>query len=70
MMLRNRLHRVTMPALVIRGEKDNFVPRARRNLRTVPTNCGELKIIPGAGHSAKAENPEQAVKLVLDFRAA
>ena len=66
--LRNRLHRITSPALVIWGEKDNFVPRSHGETyaKLIP-NCGELKIIPGAGHSVHVEKPEETAKLVVDF---
>ena len=66
--LRNRLHRVTSPALVIWGENDNFVPRSHGETyaKLIPNN-GKLKIIPGAGHSAHVEKPEETAKLVLDF---
>src|SRR5262245_52692521 len=68
--LRNRLHRVTSPALIIWGEKDNFVPRSHGETyaKLIP-NSGELKIIPGAGHSVHVEKPEETAKLVVDFLA-
>ena len=34
--------------------------------RLIP-NCSELKIIPGTGHSAIVEKPEETAKVVLDF---
>lgn len=68
--LKNRLHRITSPALVIWGEKDNFVPRSHgETYAKVIPNSGDLKIIPGAGHSAHVEKPEETAKLVLDFLA-
>jgi pimeloyl-ACP methyl ester carboxylesterase len=68
--LKNRLHRITSPALVIWGEKDNFVPRSHGETyaKLIP-NSSELKIIPGAGHSVHVEKPEETAKLVLDFLA-
>ena len=68
--LRNRLHRITSPALVIWGEKDNFVPRSHGETyaKLIP-NSGELKIIAGAGHSPHVEKPEETGKLVSDFLA-
>jgi pimeloyl-ACP methyl ester carboxylesterase len=66
--LRNRLHRITSPALVIWGEKDNFVPRSHgQTYANLMPNCSELKIIPGAGHSVIVEKSEETAKLVLDF---
>jgi pimeloyl-ACP methyl ester carboxylesterase len=66
--LRNRLHRITSPALVVWGEKDNFVPRSHGETyaKLIP-NSGELKIIHGAGHSVPVENPTVTAKLVTDF---
>jgi len=54
--------------LVIWGEKDNFMPRSHGETyaRLIP-NCSELKIIPGTGHSAIVEKPEETAKVVLDF---
>jgi len=68
--LRNRLHRITSPTLVIWGEKDGFVPRSHgETYATLIPNSGELKIIPGAGHSVQVEKPEETAKLVSDFLA-
>ncbi|HEY3168110.1 MAG TPA: alpha/beta hydrolase [Candidatus Binatia bacterium] len=68
--LRNRLHRITSPALVIWGEKDNFVPHSHGQTyaRSIP-GAGELKVVPGAGHSVQVEKPEETAQLVLDFLA-
>ena len=66
--LRNRLHRIIVPALVIWGEKDNFVPRSHgESYAKLLPNCGELKNIPDAGHSVIVEKPEETAKLVIDF---
>jgi len=57
-----------LPALVIWGEKDNFVPRSHgETYAKLLPNCSELKIIPRAGHSVHAEKPEETAKAVLDF---
>ena len=66
--LRNRLHRITSPTLVIWGEKDHFTPRSHGETyaKLIP-NSAELKIIPGAGHSAHAEKPDATARLVTDF---
>jgi len=68
--LRNRLHRITSPTLVIWGEKDHFVPRSHgETYANLISSSGELKIIPGAGHSIQVEKPQETAKLVLDFLA-
>ena len=66
--LRNRLHRISSPTLVVWGEKDGFVPRSHGETyaKLIP-NGGELKIIAGAGHSAHVEKPEETAKLVREF---
>ncbi|HEX9453400.1 MAG TPA: alpha/beta hydrolase, partial [Candidatus Binatia bacterium] len=68
--LRNRLHRITSPTLVIWGEKDGFVPRSHGETyaKLIP-NSGELKVVAGAGHSAPAEKPDETAKLVCEFLA-
>ncbi|HEV8722958.1 MAG TPA: alpha/beta hydrolase [Candidatus Binatia bacterium] len=68
--LRNRLHRISAPTLVIWGERDNFVPRSHGETyaKLIP-NGSELKIIRGAGHSAYVEKPEETAKLVREFLA-
>ena len=68
--LRNRLHRIHSPTLVIWGEQDNMVPRAHGEsyARLIP-NAQPLKIVEHAGHSVIVEKPEVTAKLVLDFLA-
>jgi pimeloyl-ACP methyl ester carboxylesterase len=65
--LRNRLHRVSSPALVVWGEKDNFVPRAHGELYAARTPNAKLAVVPGAGHSAHVEKPDETAKLIADF---
>jgi pimeloyl-ACP methyl ester carboxylesterase len=68
--LRNRLHRVRSPVLVIWGEQDHMVPRVHGETyaRLLP-NAQPLRIIDGAGHSAHVENPDVTAQSVLDFLA-
>ncbi|MGH7855450.1 MAG: alpha/beta fold hydrolase [Candidatus Binatia bacterium] len=65
--LRNRLHRISSPALVIWGEKDGMVPRAHGEAYAAGIPGGKLTIVRGAGHSAPAENPEETAQLVSQF---
>jgi len=65
--LKNRLHRITSPTLVIWGEKDNFVPRAHGETYTDKIPGAKLTTIPGSGHSAHVEKPEEAARLVREF---
>jgi pimeloyl-ACP methyl ester carboxylesterase len=66
--LRNRLHRILSPALIIWGEQDHMVPRIHGETyaRLLP-NAQPLKIVEGAGHSVHVEEPEITAQLVLDF---
>jgi pimeloyl-ACP methyl ester carboxylesterase len=68
--LRNRLHRIGSPALIIWGEQDHMVPRVHGETyaKLIP-DSGQLIIIPGAGHSVHVEKPAETAKLVLDFLA-
>ncbi len=68
--LRNRLHRITSPTLVVWGENDHFVPRAHgETYANSIANSGALRIVPGAGHSVHVEKPQETATLVLDFLA-
>ena len=66
--LRNRLHRIASPTLVIWGEKDHMVPRAHGETyaRLIP-GAQPLKIVEQAGHSVIVEKPEVTAQMVLDF---
>lgn len=68
--LRNRLHRVTAPALVIWGETDTFVPRAHGELYAARIPNAKLTVVPGAGHSVHVEKPDDTARLVRDFLSA
>jgi pimeloyl-ACP methyl ester carboxylesterase len=68
--LRNRLHRITSPALIIWGEKDHFVPRSHgETYARLISGASDLTIIRGAGHAAHAENPEEVAQRVCEFLA-
>jgi pimeloyl-ACP methyl ester carboxylesterase len=67
--LKNRLHRITAPALVIWGENDRMVPRAHGEAYAKLLPNAKLAVIPGAGHSAHVEKPDEAAQLVADFLA-
>ena len=68
--LRNRLHRITAPALVIWGEHDRMVPLSHGEtyVKSMP-QAQPLKVIPNAGHSVHVEQPELMAQIVLDFLA-
>jgi pimeloyl-ACP methyl ester carboxylesterase len=66
--LRNRLHRITAPALVIWGEHDRMVPLAHGEayVRSMP-KAQPLKVIANAGHSVHVEQPDLMAQTVFDF---
>jgi pimeloyl-ACP methyl ester carboxylesterase len=68
--LRNRLHRITAPALVIWGEHDRMVPLSHGEtyVKSMP-QAQPLKVIPDAGHSVHVEQPELIAGLVSEFLA-
>ena len=68
--LRNRLHRITAPALVIWGEHDRMVPLSHGETyaKSIP-HAQPLKVIPKAGHSVHVEEPELVAQLIFDFLA-
>lgn len=64
----NRLHRANMPAAIVWGEKDHFVPRAHGEAYAAGlSGAGKLKIIPGAGHAAHLESPDAVAEIMLDL---
>ncbi len=65
--LKNRLHRITSPALVLWGEHDHMVPCIHGETYAERIPNAKLTVVPGAGHSVHAERPEETAKLVLDF---
>ena len=68
--LRNRLHRVGSPVLVLWGEHDHMVPRVHGETyaRLLP-NAKPLNIVAGTGHSLHLEKPDVTAQAVLDFLA-
>ena len=66
--LRQRLHRIAAPALIITGENDNMVPRVHSETyaRLIP-GAGAVKVVAGAGHCVHVEEPEATARCVLDF---
>lgn len=65
--LRNRLHRIASPSLIVWGEKDRMVPRAHGAAYAAGISGAKFTIVQGAGHSAQVEKPEETAQLVLEF---
>ena len=65
--LPGRLHRIDVPTLVIWGESDGLVtPNYGRALCAMIPGA-EMAIIPAAGHSPQAEQPDAFVRHVTSF---
>lgn len=65
--LRNRLHRITSPTLVIWGEHDHMVPRVHGETYAERIPNSKLKVVGGAGHSAHVENPDETAQWIGEF---
>jgi pimeloyl-ACP methyl ester carboxylesterase len=62
------LHRITVPTLLVWGEKDKVLPVGRAKTWAEKLPKAEVKIIPGAGHATFDESPE-SVRIIGDFMA-
>ncbi len=65
--LRHALPRVVVPALVIVGEHDRVTPPAAAVELAGGLPQGELTILPGAGHIAMLERPEELNRAIERF---
>ena len=66
--LRNRLHRITSPTLVLWGKDDHLVPLSHGEAYADSIDSAELKLLDG-GHSIQVERPEETAALVTKFLA-
>jgi pimeloyl-ACP methyl ester carboxylesterase len=57
----------TKPTLFIRGGKSNYINAEDEPLMRVLFPMSEIKTITGAGHWLHAEQPEEFLRMVLDF---
>lgn len=65
--LRRRLHRITVPTLLVRGEADGLVSDAYARAYAASIPGAIYDVIPKAGHSPQNENPEAFVERVGRF---
>ena len=61
----NRLHEIKVPTLIISGDEDTALPRARELNKAIEGS--QHAIIKGAGHACALEKPWEFDKLVLGF---
>ena len=65
--LRNRLHRVTVPVLVVAGAQDGLVPRAHAETYAAELPDARLEVVEGAAHWLPLEQPQELAALVRAF---
>lgn len=65
--LKQRLHRVDRPALLLWGESDGLVARDYMEAFTAAIPGAQLQTIPAAGHRPYLEQPDRFVQLVRGF---
>lgn len=65
--LRGRLHRVTVPVLVVAGAQDGMVPRAHAETYAAELPDARLEVVDGAAHWLPLERPQELAALVREF---
>jgi pimeloyl-ACP methyl ester carboxylesterase len=65
--IEDKLPHIDAPAMVVRGERDPIVPQqwAEEVARLLPR--GELRVMPGVGHTINYAAPRQFVDLIRPF---
>jgi pimeloyl-ACP methyl ester carboxylesterase len=65
--IEEKLPRLSMPVLVVRGELDPIVPQewAERATRLLPR--GKLVVLPGLAHTVNFSAPRELAKVVREF---
>jgi pimeloyl-ACP methyl ester carboxylesterase len=61
---------IRRPTLVVTSDNDHLIPRELSELIVTHISGSKLAVMPGAGHIPFMEQPEQMVRIVLDFVAA
>ena len=65
--LERRLHRISVPTLVVWGAEDRFAQPSYGTLFVERIRGARLELIPNAGHAIGAEQPDAYAKAVLQF---
>lgn len=65
--IEEKLARVQVPTLVVRGGRDPMVPQSwvERATKLLPLGC--LVVIPKAGHAVNYNSPEELARVVMSF---
>ncbi len=62
-----RYREVTMPVLILWGEKDRTIPLSTGRTLASEIKNSRLRVIPNCGHIPQEECPEQTIKFISDF---
>jgi 3-oxoadipate enol-lactonase len=65
--VRERLHEIAPPTLVIVGEHDQETPPPYATYLAEHIDKATLAVVPGAGHISNLEQPERVNRLLLEF---
>jgi pimeloyl-ACP methyl ester carboxylesterase len=65
-----QLETITVPFLILDGEEEEAIDLNQTKLMAVLMPNAELKLIPGTGHFAMFEQPDEFNQIVLDYLAA
>lgn len=65
--LRDRISAITLPTLLVAGEKDLAMPAAQVEATAAAIPGARFEIFPGVGHIPSIEAPEKLASLMLEF---
>jgi pimeloyl-ACP methyl ester carboxylesterase len=61
------LSSIRLPTLVVTSDNDHLIPKELSDLIAARISGAKLAVMPGAGHIPFMEQPENVVRIVLDF---
>jgi pimeloyl-ACP methyl ester carboxylesterase len=61
------LSSIKLPTLVVTSDNDHLIPKDLSDLIAARISAAKLAVMPGAGHIPFMEQPENVVRIVLDF---
>lgn len=68
--LEKRLPLITSPTLLLWGEQDRILPRSYADrIKATIKGPSEIRIVPGAGHLAELDRPDEVAKAILEWTA-
>lgn len=68
--LEKRLPLITSPTLLLWGEQDRILPRSYADrIKATIKGPSEIRIVPGAGHLAELDRPDEVAQAILEWTA-